>query len=69
MQIVCLGEALLGVTYQTSMYGVKWLTRIARRVRKGNLHLWVVDQEADEFACSIARCAYYYYFNHNTGIN
>ena len=63
VQIVCIGEALLGITNQTSMNGMKRLTGVACGVREGDLHLWVVDQEADEFACGIARCAYYAYFD------
>ena len=65
VEVVCVGEALLGIAYQTSMYGVERLTGIASGVRKGDLHLWVIDQEADEFACGIARCANYAYFDHN----
>ena len=64
MKIVCIREALLGVTNEASMYGVERLTGIASGVRKGDLYLWVVDQEADKLACGIARCAYYSYFNH-----
>jgi hypothetical protein len=65
VQIVCIGEALLGVANQTGMHGMERLASIAGRVRKGNLHFWVINQEADEFACGIARCAYNSYFNHN----
>ena len=37
VQIVCVGEALLGIAYQASMYGVERLTGIASGVRKGDL--------------------------------
>ena len=46
VEIVCVGEALLGVANQACMHGMERLTGIASGVRKGNLHLWVVDQEA-----------------------
>ena len=64
VEVVCVGEALLGIAYQASMYGVERLTGIASGVRKGDLHLWVVDQEADELARGIARSTYYSYFYH-----
>jgi hypothetical protein len=65
IEVIGIREALLCIAYESLMHGVKGFAGIAGGVCEDDLCVWVVNQEANQFACCISRSTYYSYFDHN----
>jgi hypothetical protein len=60
-----IGEAEVSVAQQTFVNVAHAVTRIRLRVGKHNLHLWVVNQQTQQFAACISGSTKDSDFNHN----